>query len=73
MASTGDPAVSLCCIPCPTWPRPRRGTPPCSASGRTPTGPNYCVGFEAAGQQVGITYLFNRLNGTTGRLLRLRR
>jgi hypothetical protein len=31
------------------------------------------AGFEAAGQHVGITNLFNRLNGTTGRLLRLRR
>jgi hypothetical protein len=24
-----------------------------------------CAGFEAAGQHVGITNLFNRLNGTT--------
>lgn len=65
MASAGDPAVILCCILCPTWPRPRRWTPPCSASRPPRTDGSYNVGFEAAGQHVGITNLFNRLNGTT--------
>jgi len=64
MASAGDAAVSLCRIPCPTWPRPRRGDAALLGVPPHTDGSSY-VGFEAAGQHVGITNLFNRLNGTT--------
>jgi predicted enzyme related to lactoylglutathione lyase len=51
---TGSPPRESrpCCIPCPTWRRPRRyaallGVPP-------QTDESYYVGFEAAGQHIGL-------------------
>ena len=41
-----------CCTRCPTWRRPSRCTPRCSARHRA--GPPYYVGFEAEGQHIGL-------------------
>ena len=53
MTGSSTQGIKTVLHPCPTWRRPRRCTPPCSASRRRPTGPYY-VGFEAEGQHIGL-------------------